>query len=770
MNFFRIKDGLSIINADDTSASILTGVANPTISGVAAVEGSLYLKSDGVSYKKTGAADTDWQPYSEIEGGGLLWSTISGATTAESSRGYILKSSGGVFTVTLPAAPEEGDVVGFVGLGDIETNNITVSMNGLNMNGASDDLVIDLNYCYFEMLYTGDASTGWVLSNTDESGNVANIQAFVGNDDNANAAVTEFTEENYITGGDSLETAIDKLDMSLFDVSVTASGIDTDLTALEGRVTTNETNISTNTSDIASNAADIATNASGIAANAAAIASNDIDIASNAAAIATNASGIAANASDISALESFTGSAGASSPDYNQENYITDGDSLEEAISKLDAALKAVDNVATTGVNWRASIVAVTADVVNTGASAYSGTDKFADDDEPYWDYSHWQNGDEVLSVNATTSGMIYTWNTAADQWVQTDVLGANDAVSVRYDFLDAPGSQEDGAAYMMNADQTAVIKIADFDLENASTIALSSAYTVSSGTITSADSVESAIAKLDGRADGANDDITALELRVSTNETNIASNDVDIATNASGIAANAAAIASNDIDIYNNSVAIATNAADIITNASGIAINAADIDDLEAALGSSNGLAGMDYTSTAYVTEDTSAVAAISVLDENLSALAATVSGLGTSGNENYQYIVNVDTAHDNLAAAVLSEATTAVAGSSTDTVIDSLTQAGTLGAKWFVIAYDGSGNRYACEIYAMHDGSTTADLTEYAILTIGTKLKLDFDVIANGTNMTLVVDNRDSVAVTIKTQRTTVNTTTVDTTAVIS
>lgn len=778
MALFNVKEGLYILNNDDTNASILTGVADPTVSGLAASAGSLYLKSDGVSYKKTGPADTDWQPYSEIEGGGLLWSTISGATTLEARRGYILATTSGVeFTVTMPAAPAEGDVVGFVGLGEIENANVTVDLNGLNMNGSGDDLIIDLNYCYFEMLYTGNAATGWVLSNTDESGNVDNIQAFIGNNDNADGAITEYTEENYITSGDSLETAIDKIDMALADAELTASGIDSDLTALEARVTTAEGDIDANTAAIASNDIDIATNASGIAANAAAIAANAADIADNAAAIASNDTdifnnsvAIATNASGIAALEAYTGSAGASAPDYNQEYYITDGDSLEEAISKLDAALKVVDDLATTGVNWRQAIMAVTADVVNTAPAAYSGTDRFSDDDEPYWSASQWVDGDEVLSINATTSGIIYTWVAASSQWVATDALGANDAVSVRYDFIDTPGSQEDGAAYMMKADLSGVIKIADFDFEDASTIGLSSAYTATSGTVTSSDTVESAIAKLDGRADSALADLSTLEARVTINEGDIATNASGIAANAADIADNAAAIASNDTDIFNNSLAIASNSADIATNASGIAANATDIDDLEAALGSSLGLAGMDYTSNTYVTDASSAVTAISALDAALTLTDATVSGLELQADTNYQYIVNVDTAHDNLAAAVLTEATSAVAGSSTDTVVDTVTQSGTLGAKWFVIAYDGSGNRYACEIYAMHDGSTTADLTEYAILTIGTKLKLDFDVVADGTSMTLVVDNRDATAVTIKTHRTTVSTATVNTTAILT
>lgn len=707
MALFGIKKGLRIFGTT-AEADVLNGIDTPSSgAGIAAPEGSLYLKSDGVSYKKTGPADTDWQPYSEIEGGGLLWYTASGTISADASKGYVLNSSGGVFTVLMPDTPEIGDVVGFAGLGDIETNNVTVDFNGLNMNGSSDDLVIDLNYCYFELLYTGDSTTGWVLSNTDESGNVDNIQSFIGNNNNVDPAVTEFTEENYITSGDSLEDAIDKLDMELYDAETTTSGLGVDLTTLSGRVTVNES--------------DIAINASGIAANV-------INI-------TTNSNNISTNATDISNLEAYTGSAGASSPDYNQENYVSDGDSLEEAISKLDAALHSVNNVATTGVNWRKAIVAATSDIVNTGVGAYSGTDHFSDDDLPYWDYSQWSDGDQVLSINATTLGMIYTWDASGDKWVNTDQLGANDAVAVRYDFLDLPGSQEDGAAYMMNSTSSEVIKIADFDLETAATIAISDGYVATSGTISSADSVETAIEKLDARSNSSVVNITALDARVTVNEGDITINTSDIATNASGIAA-----------------------------------NGADIDDLEAAVGSSTGLAGMDYTSNNYVVDSTSAVAAVSALDAALASTDATVSGLGTTTNNNYQYIVNVDTAHDNLAAAVLTEATTSVNASSTNTVLDTVAQAGNLGAKWFVIAYDGSGNRYAAEIYAMHDGTTSADLTEYAILTIGTKLKVDFDVSANGTNMSLTVDNHSTFAVTIKTQRITVQTTSINTTAVLS
>lgn len=99
------------------------------------------------------------------------WTTISGSTAAISKTGYILDSLGGSFTVLLPTLAYESDIVGFVGLSDINSNNIIIDANGKNINGDSGNLILDSNYCYFSMIYTGDLSVGWVSLNTIESCN-----------------------------------------------------------------------------------------------------------------------------------------------------------------------------------------------------------------------------------------------------------------------------------------------------------------------------------------------------------------------------------------------------------------------------------------------------------------------------------------------------------------------------------------------------------------------------------------------------------------------
>ena len=215
MGLFGIKEGLKIYGG--ITASVLTGSEDPREgSGVEAEIGSMYLKNDGVTFKKMDTADTDWLPYSEIEGGGLLWETINEAGTLEVGRGYVVDAVSS-YTLTMPENPVIGDRVGIATLNNTETNNILMVFNGNNFNGVTDPLNIDLNYAYFELLYTGDATTGWVLSNSDESGNIANIRAFIGNDNVTDSAVTEFDEENVVSEGDSLMDAVNKLDIEAGD-------------------------------------------------------------------------------------------------------------------------------------------------------------------------------------------------------------------------------------------------------------------------------------------------------------------------------------------------------------------------------------------------------------------------------------------------------------------------------------------------------------------------------------------------------------------------
>lgn len=81
---------------------------------------------------------------------------------AASGNRYLLDSSGGAFTASLPAG-SAGLKIGLVDLGSAETHNITVAADGTEKILAStDDLLIDQNNAAIVLEYV-DATNGWVL-------------------------------------------------------------------------------------------------------------------------------------------------------------------------------------------------------------------------------------------------------------------------------------------------------------------------------------------------------------------------------------------------------------------------------------------------------------------------------------------------------------------------------------------------------------------------------------------------------------------------------
>lgn len=89
-------------------------------------------------------------------GSGLTYTGVTANTTAVSGNGYICNTSGGAFTVTLPASPTIGDfVVVLDATGDWETNNLTVARNGATIEGSASDLVCNVKDLYITIIYTG---------------------------------------------------------------------------------------------------------------------------------------------------------------------------------------------------------------------------------------------------------------------------------------------------------------------------------------------------------------------------------------------------------------------------------------------------------------------------------------------------------------------------------------------------------------------------------------------------------------------------------------
>ena len=92
-------------------------------------------------------------------GTGIVWQQVSSAQSASNMDGFLCDTSESGFTITLPASPSVGNTVGFAdAAGAFGTNNLTIDGNGNDIQGSATDLIVDINYASFTLVYTGD---GW---------------------------------------------------------------------------------------------------------------------------------------------------------------------------------------------------------------------------------------------------------------------------------------------------------------------------------------------------------------------------------------------------------------------------------------------------------------------------------------------------------------------------------------------------------------------------------------------------------------------------------
>jgi hypothetical protein len=89
-------------------------------------------------------------------GGATAWAIKTAAYTAVSGDRLAADTSGGVFTVTLPATPTAGNYVEFAdGGGAFGVNNLTISRNGSTIMGLSEDMTLSTNNSSVGLVYNG---------------------------------------------------------------------------------------------------------------------------------------------------------------------------------------------------------------------------------------------------------------------------------------------------------------------------------------------------------------------------------------------------------------------------------------------------------------------------------------------------------------------------------------------------------------------------------------------------------------------------------------
>ena len=152
--------------SDNNSATLsyATNSVMVYLNGILLVPTTDYTATDGSTVTlASGAALNDEVMIVTVKSGPKTWTEESGNYTATAGDKLFIDVSGGTATVTLPTSPDMGDEVRVIdATGNAATNNITINRNGNNINGAADNLVLDVNRAAIGLAYY-NSTQGWVL-------------------------------------------------------------------------------------------------------------------------------------------------------------------------------------------------------------------------------------------------------------------------------------------------------------------------------------------------------------------------------------------------------------------------------------------------------------------------------------------------------------------------------------------------------------------------------------------------------------------------------
>jgi hypothetical protein len=104
--------------------------------------------------------------------GTVNWDTTAktASFTAVSGNGYFVNTTSGAITVTMPATPSAGDIVGIKDYaGTFATNSVTVGRNGSNFDGEATDPVLTTDQLSVFFVYV-DGTQGWKATQSDSGG------------------------------------------------------------------------------------------------------------------------------------------------------------------------------------------------------------------------------------------------------------------------------------------------------------------------------------------------------------------------------------------------------------------------------------------------------------------------------------------------------------------------------------------------------------------------------------------------------------------------
>ena len=98
--------------------------------------------------------------------------------TAVAGNGYFVNTTSGAITVTLPATPSAGDLVGIKDYANTaNTNNITIDRNGSNIQGTANNFTISVAGTSITLIYV-DGTQGWVSTGAAKASDITEQALF----------------------------------------------------------------------------------------------------------------------------------------------------------------------------------------------------------------------------------------------------------------------------------------------------------------------------------------------------------------------------------------------------------------------------------------------------------------------------------------------------------------------------------------------------------------------------------------------------------------
>jgi hypothetical protein len=183
----------------------------------------------------------------------------------------------------------------------------------------------------------------------------------------------------------------------------------------------------------------------------------------------------------------------------------------ELARISADFAIQGSLNAALTGLDFRhgVHIISQSVGLINaTSGTILSSILPFTDDETPILTINDFSVGKYLLAKNGASSKLFRVYSELGVLRLAQETLNTDDTFIVRYDLIDSPGTQESNALFKF--DGSDLLRIGSVNWSFANGIDLNPTYAPTTGTISTSDNVQNAIAKLDGtRAKTAGDTFT---------------------------------------------------------------------------------------------------------------------------------------------------------------------------------------------------------------------------------------------------------------------